>query len=108
MAAKEMSHLLVDVKPSSMTTDVNKIVTWMLRQGMMTNVDACLDSEHIAAQFAAELLVPYSLSQSLLQDDTVSSYDIAKKFSVPERIIDVFRSNGYLEKRDEAYSITML
>lgn len=103
VSAKEMSHLLVDSKQEAFTTDIHKTVTWMLRQGMTSNVHASLDSEHIAAQFAAEMLVPYKLSQPMLRDTTITSYEIAKIFSVPERIIDVLRSNGYLDDRDKAY-----
>lgn len=103
VAAKEMSHIIVDKTKESMTTDIDRTITWMLQQGMCSNIHASLDSEHVAAQFAAELLVPYNMSKPMLEDNAISSYQIASYFGVPERIIDTFRDQGYSALRDEAY-----
>lgn len=103
VAAKEMSHIIIDKTQESMTTDIARTITWILKQGMDTNIHASLDSEHIAAQFAAELLVPYYISKPMLENPDLTSYQIAAHFGVPERIIDTFRDPGYSELRDEAY-----
>lgn len=103
VAAKEMTHVIIDKTKESMTTDIDRTVTWMLQQGMDANIHASLDSEHIAAQFAAELLVPYSISKPMLEDKTLSSYQVAAYFGVPERIIDTLRDKGYSVLRDKAY-----
>lgn len=103
VAAKEMSHIIIDKTVESMTTDVARTITWILKQGMDTNIHASLDSEHIAAQFAAELLVPYHISKPMLENTNLTSYQIAAHFGVPERIIDTFRDVGYAALRDEAY-----
>lgn len=103
VAAKELSHLIVDKTPESMTTDIGRTITWMLKQGMDANIHASLDSEHIAAQFALELLVPYHISKPMLENKHLTSYQIAAHFGVPERMIDTFRDIGYAALRDEAY-----
>jgi Zn-dependent peptidase ImmA (M78 family) len=103
IAAKELSHLLVDKSTDAMTTNVNRTLDWVLKMDMNTNIHDSLDSEHIAAQFAIELLVPYHLSKEFLDDDGMSSYEIAAHFSVPERIIDAIRLPKYAMMREEAY-----
>lgn len=103
VVAKELSHLIVDKARESMTTDINKTITWMLSQGMSPNIHAALDSEHIAAQFAAEILIPYAVSREMLHSDQ-TSYEIASCFGVPERMIDTLRDPEYAALRDKAYS----
>lgn len=103
VAAKEMTHIIIDKTKESMTTDIDRTINWILKQGMDVNIHASLDSEHIAAQFAAELLVPYHISKPMLENQAMTSYQIAAYFGVPERIIDTFRDPGYLSLRDEAY-----
>ena len=103
VAAKELSHLIIDRDENSMTTNVGRTIDWMLNMDMDANVHKALDSEHIAAQFAIELLVPYHISKSMLEDSDISSYEIAAIFSVPERIIDAIRQPGYTSMRNEAY-----
>jgi len=103
--AKELSHLIVDTKSTSFTTDINKIVLWMIKDGMPADVNDALDSEHIAAQFAAELLLPYHSTQHLLKNNSITDIDIASKFKVPLRIVQVMRfKTDYLSKRDKAYN----
>lgn len=104
VAAKELCHLLVDKTASSMTTDFDNIINWLL-DGYNIGIDDSLDSEHIAAQFAAELLLPYSTTIEDMENQTIDSYDIAQKFSVPKKIVDVMRTPIYLGKRKLAYSI---
>lgn len=105
VVAKELSHLIVDTKSTSFTTDINKLVLWMIKDGMPADVNDALDSEHIAAQFAAELLLPYNSTQHLLKDDSVSDISIASKFKVPLRIVQVMKFRpDYLNNRDKAYN----
>jgi Zn-dependent peptidase ImmA (M78 family) len=103
IAAKEMSHVILDRTNESMITNISTIVDWMLN-GLEAGSNDALISESAAAQFAAELLVPYDHSQHLLKDASKSSYEIAAIFSVPERIIDILRLPGYIVRRDEAYA----
>lgn len=65
-------------------------------------LDASLDSEHLAARFAAEILMPYKYNY-MLEDKSLSTYDIAEMFKMPRKIIDVMRSEKYQEQRKEAY-----
>ena len=104
VAAKELSHLIVDTKNSAMTTDIRATVMWMIRDGMCISANDALSSEHIAAQFAAELLLPYKYTQALLEDNSVNEMDIAKQFKVPLRIIQTMRfTENYLSNRRAAY-----
>lgn len=104
VAAKELSHLILDTKPTSMTLDTDRTVEWMTRKGMPLGVNDALDSEHTAAHFAAELLLPYELSQPLLRDKNLSPMHIATQFRVPLRIVQsMIREDGYLDSRDRAY-----
>jgi Zn-dependent peptidase ImmA (M78 family) len=106
VTTKELSHLIVDTKETSLTVDIHTTILWMLQDGMNKGVNDALDSEHIAAQLAIEVLLPYKLTQHLLRDNTVSNIEIANRFKVPLRIIESIKNTkfNYLEQRDRAYS----
>ena len=108
IAAKELSHLIVDNDEKSYTVDIHTTIEWIIRDHTHKGVNAALDSEHIAAQFAIELLLPYHSTQKMLKDASVPDGDIAEAFKVPLNIIEKIRDqkSKYLPRRDEAYKYT--
>ena len=108
IAAKELSHLIIDNSTESMSTDMDKTILWIIEDGMKQGIDSALDSENTAAHLAAELLMPYETSQPLLRDASVSNIDIAKRFRVPLRVVEAMKfKSDYLDMRDEAYKIAL-
>lgn len=108
LAAKELSHLIVDNNENSYTVNIHDTIVWMIQDNMAVGVNEALDSEHIAAQLAIELLLPYHSTQSLLKDKNVKDSVIANQFKVPLSIIEHIRGekSKYLDIRDDAYKDT--
>ena len=103
IATKELSHLIIDRKQEHFTENAEKLVEYLLGSSDV-QLDASLDSEHLAARFAAEILMPYKFNYMLV-DKKNSTYDIAEMFKIPRKIIDVMRSEKYQEQRKEAYDL---
>ncbi|MDQ1298625.1 MAG: Peptidase protein, partial [Campylobacterota bacterium] len=101
IATKELSHLIIDRSREHFTGNAEKLVEYLLGTSDV-QLDASLDSEHLAARFAAEILMPYKYNY-MLEDKSLSTYDIAEMFKMPRKIIDVMRSEKYQEQRKEAY-----
>jgi len=103
IATKELAHLIIDRRQEHFTGDAEKLVEYLLGSSDV-QLDASLDSEHLAARFAAELLMPYKYNY-MLTDKSISTYDIAEQFQMPRKIIDVMRSKKYQEQRVDAYDL---
>lgn len=103
VVTKELTHLIIDKNNESFTTNVDMLVNWII-DGLNVTIDKPIESEHVAAHLAAEILIPYSSSQELLKNSAISTYDIALRYSVPKKIVELFRIPEYIERRDKAYS----
>ncbi len=102
VAAKELSHTILDRDHTAFTTDVHALATLLLNQAPDITNDEDIHSEYLAFYFAVELLVPYSLNGQV-SDNSKTSYEIASLLSVPEQIIDLVRTDWYQKLRVDSY-----
>lgn len=93
--AKELTHLLIDT-PAHYTTDPVTLLNRIILNYPPGIVDD-IDSEWAAFFGAIFLLIPEALKSQIhgLHSMRVSDFDIAKKFSVPEKIVSYYLSDDF-------------
>jgi len=103
VGAKELSHSIIDKTASSKSTNVLPLVEMLLNQPPKINISDEIHSEYAAFCFAVEILIPYQVN-SLVMDTSKSAYEIAEVLKVPEKMIDLVRSEWYQELRVASYT----
>ena len=102
VAAKEISHTLIDQNKASFTTNVKELADLLLNQPPNIKNHEDIHSEYLAMYFAVELLLPYNINDQII-NKKVTPYKIASMLSVPERMVDLVRTNWYQELRRDSY-----
>jgi len=105
IATKELSHTLLDRDSSSFTTNVLELSEMLVKQAPNITNHEDIHSEYLAMFFAVELLLPYNINDKIL-DSSKNSYQIASMLSVPEKMVDMVRSDWYQKLRIESYDET--
>jgi Zn-dependent peptidase ImmA (M78 family) len=100
--AKELAHTIMSRDKSSRTTNLDKLIIGLLSGHFDSTIGKDIEMEQLAVRFAIDILVPPCFDD-FVRDPSNNSYDVAKIFMVPERIIDLIRDNDYFEMRKEAY-----
>ena len=102
VAAKELCHPLIDKQKTSLTTDIVYLVDTFINEPQNENIDENIDSEYKAFYLAIELLLPYNQNDHIV-DSAMTSYQIAQALSVPEKMVDLVRTEWYQKLRNESY-----
>lgn len=103
VSAKELCHPIVDKESSSFTIDIIHLVDLFINEPQNAFISEEINSEYNAFYLAIELLLPYIQNDSII-DSSLTSYQIAQKLSVPERMVDLVRTTWYQKLREEAYT----
>lgn len=102
VTCKELSHILLGHKGEGITGDPRRLVS-----GLYTNylfgTDEALDHENLANICAAEIMMPYEISQPMFEADNANPIEIAQKFKIPLAIVQVYRNKELLETRRSIY-----
>lgn len=102
VVAKELCHLIIDnSEGKSYTTDLIELASNLITRNVQIDSHA-LNSEPLAMIMACELMMPYSQNDTLASSS--NSYHIAMSFGMPEKMIDMMRSEWYQSIRREGYS----
>jgi len=103
VTCKELSHILLGHKGGGVTGDPRKLVSG-LYSNYLFGTDEALDHENLANICAAEIMMPYEISQPLLENKKeITPIDIAQKFKIPLAIVQVYRNENTLSTRKEIY-----
>lgn len=103
VTCKELSHILLGYKGEGVTGDPRKLVSG-LYSSYLFGSDEALDHENLANICAAEIMMPYEISQTLLENKKeITAIDIAHKFKIPLAIVQVYRNDELLATRKELY-----
>ena len=103
VTCKELSHILLGNNGNGRTTNPKILINGLYEKLVFGNKTE-LDHEHFAVFCAAEIMMPYIISQPMLKNNTITSIDIAKKFMLPLYIVQVYRNPTFLEEREKIYS----
>ena len=103
VTCKELSHILMGHNGDGVTTNPRELISGLYSALLFGKSDE-LDHEHLAQICAAELMMPYEISQSLLEDKFTTSPDIAHKFKIPLSIVQAYRNNSILQERKNIYT----
>lgn len=103
VTCKEISHLLIGNNGNGVTNDPKMLINGFYSKLLRGNDDA-MDHEHLAMLCAAEIMMPYEISQPLLKDKDTTSIAIAQKFKIPLFIVQVYRGEDMISWRDEKYA----
>lgn len=92
---KELAHLIIDDEPESRTTDIELHIQGMNSDARNFVWNSAIDSEYEAIIMAAEIMVPWidRASFNRMLKDGHTSRDVAERYKVPERIIDMMRGD---------------
>ncbi len=101
--AKELSHLIMSKNGEGITSDIEELVSNIMQLSFGVTDD--IEHEDFAIFMAIEYLMPYKISQDMLKDKSLSSYEIASRFGIPEVAVKTWRDEGNLKERDEAYTL---
>lgn len=87
VTTKELVHILISRDNNTWTSNtINLIKDIFSIKGMKLDDD--MHIEELAIYFALELLCPYCYNEQVI-NPTFSSYQIAEKFMIPEKMIDL-------------------
>jgi hypothetical protein len=103
VTCKEISHILLGSNGDGVTGDPRDIINGFYEK-MLCGQNAAYDHEHLAMICAAEIMMPYEVSQSLLEDDIITSIDIALQFKIPLALVKIYKNKKFLETRKEIYT----
>jgi hypothetical protein len=94
---KEISHLVIDCKKQNFTHDPVELVQQLIAGGPSLNKDDGLQSEHLAAVAAIELLLPWKLRGEIkaMVNNGITDLEIALKFRVPEHVVTYLVRSKY-------------
>lgn len=98
---KELFHLLMSKNDEGITEDIDKLVDGLFNASFGFSDD--IDHEYLAVLFAADFLLPYSLTQDKIKDPSITSAQIAEEFKAPKNIVDLLSIPKHIASRDEAY-----
>lgn len=98
---KELFHLLMSKDDEGITKDIDKLVDGLFNASFGFSDD--IDHEYLAVLFAADFLLPYSLTQEKIKDASITSAQIADEFKAPKNIVDLLSMPKHITLRDEAY-----
>ncbi|GEM_PF-3518172 len=98
---KELFHLLMSKDDEGITEDIDKLVDGLFNASFGFSDD--IDHEYLAVLFAADFLLPYSLTQDKIKDPKITAAQIAEEFLAPKNIVDLLRIPKHIILRDEAY-----
>jgi Zn-dependent peptidase ImmA (M78 family) len=99
--AKELFHLLMSKDNEGITEDIDKLVDGLFNATYGYSDD--IDHELLAVLFAADFLLPYSLTQDKIKDPLITSAQIAEEFKAPKNIVDLLSIDKHIILRDDAY-----
>lgn len=97
---KELTHILMDGNEENHTSNMEELITFLLAEQPTFRIDSDMESEHLAMYFATELLVPFCYNGLLF---TKSNPELSQIFKVPQKTIEILKSEWYQSARKEAY-----
>lgn len=104
VACKEMCHLLID-KEAQFTKDPIALIESFLTMTPPEKIDEAMRSERWAFFAAVEMLIPWRGRETIISMIAAGSNNlqIAKKYMVPERIVEYWRTPRYQNVLTEAW-----
>lgn len=99
---KELAHVIIDKSEENYVKDLQGLIASLVENPPMIRFDDDIPSEYITLFFAIELLLPYCMNDDIINHDR-SSFDAAKLFMVPEKTVDLIRTEWYQDMRKKAY-----
>lgn len=102
VTCKELSHILMGHNGDGITTNPKELINGLYSQMLFGKSDQ-LDHEYLAQICAIELMMPYEISQALLEDDVILATEIAQKFKVPLGFMQSYKDKDVLKMRRSVY-----
>ena len=100
---KELSHLVMSKNNEGITENIEILIDGLFKNSFGISDD--IDHESLALYMAVEYLMPYNISQIILEDITKFDLDIAEMFAIPESVVKIYRNDEFLKMRKNSYAV---
>lgn len=100
---KELAHIIIDRSEENYVENLKDLIVSLVENPPMIRFDDDIPSEYITLFFAIELLLPYCMNNDIINHER-NSFDAAKLFMVPEKTVDLVRTEWYQSMRKKAYA----